>query len=170
MEYHIPKTEDLMIKNPVIGFLDNNVIHVAATLLKERWSFLPMIDRESGDFQGIISEKELMIELVNDTLYRFFHETPLNSLIKRDIHCLHPDMDLFNAEEFFRFHNLRQAPVVRDKKLLGLISRKELLAGALTCIQDKKASFIEINKLKNYEPISLVEYARKLNNRVRPMV
>lgn len=169
MEFHIPKVEELMIKNPAIVFIDSNVIHVAATLLKERWSFLPVIDRETGDFQGIISEKELMIELVNNTLYRFFHETPLKSLIKKDVFTLGPEMDLFNAEEIFRSHNLRQAPVVIDKRLVGLISRKELLAGALTCIQGKKASFIEINKLKNYETMSLTDYAKKLNSRLRPV-
>ncbi len=170
MDVHIPKVEELMISNPVVTFLDSNIIHVAATLLKEKCSFLPILDRETGNFIGIISEKELMEELVNDSLDRFFNETPLEFLMNKNPHTLSPEMDMFNAEEIFRANNLRHAPVLKGKKIVGIISRKEILEAALGCIKSKKASFIEINKLKNFETATLTDYIKKINDRQNPVL
>lgn len=165
MDYHIPKIEELMVADPVVAFNDSNVVHVAATLLKEHLSCLPVLDKESGQFIGIISEKEVMEELVNDSLYRFFNETPLMSLIHKNPIFLDPKMDLFAAEEIFRANNLRHAPVLKEGKLIGVISRKNLLSGALECIQEKKVSFQDMKKLENYQIISLTDYYKQINLR-----
>jgi CBS domain-containing protein len=165
MGHHIPKIEELMVTDPVVAFNDSNVIHVAGTLIKENLSCLPVMEKESGKFLGIISEKEVMEELVNDSLYDFFHETPLTSLMESDPVTLRPDMDMFEAEEIFRSRQLRHAPVLKDDKLVGIVSRKDLLEGAMNSIQDQKVSYQEMKKLENYEITSLTDYYKQINAR-----
>lgn len=155
---HIPKVKDLMIRETFIAFPSTSVLHIAATLLKESISCLPVVQKEMGAFLGLISEKEVMEEIVDESLFDFFNEASVEDLMEKEAHSLNPEWDLFAAEEIFRLHHLRHAPVLDGGKLVGMISRKDLLEGALNCLKDKKIIMDDLRKLENYEIVSLSSF------------
>jgi CBS domain-containing protein len=76
---------------------------------------------------GIISELAL-IDVVFDEAAR---RAPVSLYMTHEVHVAHPDEPLSKAAKLFALYNFRRLPVVENGKLVGVISRRDLMNYAL---------------------------------------
>lgn len=52
---------------------------------------------------------------------------PVSEIMSKDLITLGPKNSLYEAEKLFNRHNIRHIPIVDNKRLVGMISRTDLL-------------------------------------------
>jgi CBS domain-containing protein len=52
---------------------------------------------------------------------------PITEIMTKDLVTLDPTESLYDAEKLFNQHNIRHIPVVEDRRIVGVISRSDLL-------------------------------------------
>ncbi|MFA7447990.1 MAG: CBS domain-containing protein [Weeksellaceae bacterium] len=52
---------------------------------------------------------------------------PITEIMTKDLVTLNPTESLYEAEKLFNQHNIRHIPVVEDQRIVGVISRSDLL-------------------------------------------
>lgn len=100
---------------------------VTALLLKKNLSGGPVLD-ESGKLVGMISEGDCLKQTVRGQ----YSNTPNNDGIVadhmvREVITIDPDMGILDAAQKFLSVRLRRFPVMKDGKLLGQISQRDIL-------------------------------------------
>ncbi len=118
------KLEEFM-KTPTITIKeDTPVLEVAQLLTKKNIGFLPVVSSETGKLVGVISEKDLIAIICCE-------ENGLNRPVKdfmiKEVITVSPENTLKDAIEKFIDHKIRHLPVVRDHRVVGVISVKDVL-------------------------------------------
>jgi CBS domain-containing protein len=116
------KARDLMTTHVVTVELDDTVDHAIALMVRHRISGLPVVDRE-GHPVGIVSEFDLL-ELICDgrtdqDLVSHYMSNGLFGVVEEDSWVTVADM--------FREKHVRRLPVLRDGRLVGIITRHDLM-------------------------------------------
>ncbi len=91
-------------------------------LLKHDVSGLPVID-EKGQLCGIISEFQLL-EVVYDPNLK---AAQVQGFMTREVFTIDESTLLASVANLFIVHRIRRVPVVRDGKVVGIVSRRDLL-------------------------------------------
>jgi len=82
----------------------------------------PVVD-EKGRLVGMISELAL-IDVVFDESVKF---APVSKFMTADVQVVHPDESLTRAAQLFALYAFRRLPVVENGKLIGIITRRDLM-------------------------------------------
>jgi CBS domain-containing protein len=82
---------------------------------------------EDGSLVGILSELAL-IDVVFDPEMRY---APVSRYMTPEVQILHPDDRLSRAAQLFALYSFRRLPVVEDGKLVGVVTRRDLMNHAL---------------------------------------
>jgi CBS domain-containing protein len=98
------------------------------TLVSAKVSGAPVLD-EDGRIVGVISEFDCMKTLAASS---FYHEgmpnkRKVSELMSRELHTVTPDTDVFTIAHMFIKHRIRRVLVVDKDRLLGLVSRRDVL-------------------------------------------
>jgi CBS domain-containing protein len=118
--------KDFMTKKLFTLSKDSDVFDSIAMLLANRISGAPVLDAE-GNFLGVFSEKDSMRVLIS-AAYDQLPTTHVEALMNRDHdRVISADCDLFDVAQKFLDTPLRRLAVVEDGKLLGQISRRDVL-------------------------------------------
>ena len=115
-----------MTAGPISVDPDESVEKAILLMLKHGLSGLPVTDI-TGRLLGIISEFDLL-DLIWDA------KTALDKVYQhmtREVRTVHEDDELGTAAELFRTLSIRRLPVVRDHRLVGILSRGDLLRHVL---------------------------------------
>lgn len=110
---------------------DQKINEVIDIMIKDKISGAPVVNAKQ-ELVGMLSEKDLLIVLIDDGYYN----NPLNDRIVKDymstdVRSVQLDTDLINVAKMFISSNYRRYPVVdNDGKLIGQISRKDVLKAA----------------------------------------
>lgn len=124
-----PKTaRDIMVTRLITLKPDMDVFHGIELLLKHRISGASVIDDE-GKFLGVLSERCCMSVLVEGA-YGQLPTTRIDAFMDRDVKTISEDTDLLAIAQIFRNAQTRRLPVLRDGKLVGQISRRDILRAA----------------------------------------
>jgi len=115
-----------MTKNVVSVDQDCTVEHAIRTLLEHRISGAPVADG-AGNLVGIISEFQLL-ELIYEPEMR---TAPVSRLMTKDVLTVDEQTTLSDVASLFVVHRIRRVPVVRDGRVVGLISRRDVLRRVL---------------------------------------
>lgn len=116
------KAKDVMTTHLVAVDVDHTVDHAISLMVKHRISGLPVLDKQ-GRLVGIVSEFDLL-ELICEG------QSEQNSI------CDYMSADLYTAAEeaswvhlvdLFRSTHVRRLPVLRDGKLVGIVTRHDLM-------------------------------------------
>jgi CBS domain-containing protein len=76
---------------------------------------------------GIISELAL-IDVVFDPAVK---HAPISRYMNPEVHVVHPDEPLSRAAQLFALYSFRRLPVVENGRLVGIVTRRDLMNYAL---------------------------------------
>ena len=93
-------------------------------LTKHKISGLPVVD-ECGMLKGILSEKDVLGILLNKNLD--IHDT-VGDYMSRSVVCFKEDDNAVDVCKFFMKTHFRRVPIVRDGKLIGIVSRRDIVS------------------------------------------
>jgi CBS domain-containing protein len=117
---------DFMVTRLITLTPDMDVFDAIGRLLKNRISGAPVLDHE-GNFLGIFSEKSSMQVLIS-AAYEQLPTASVQAFMNQDPQRIITEgTSLLNIAQVFLDTPLRRLEVVRDKKLLGQISRSDVL-------------------------------------------
>ncbi len=104
---------------------DMNVNEAIRILLSQRISGAPVVNAD-GTLLGVLSKKDCL-KVVFSSRYHDDWGGPVRDFMSTPVETLPPDMDLVSAAQYFINSNYRRFPVLRDGKLVGQVSRYDIL-------------------------------------------
>ena len=126
----VPKASELMNRHPFTATCDMSLLEVVRMLLEHKVSNAPVVQDSNDGKQmvGFISEKDCLEHLSNDMFFgNPSQQRTAESIMRRHPMCVSPDDDVFSLASVFVNSQHRHMPVVKDGKLLGIVSRRDLL-------------------------------------------
>jgi CBS domain-containing protein len=136
-----------MTTNVVTVQPDTGVPEIARLLLKYRISAVPVVDADQRVL-GIVSEGDLMRRAETDTESRHSwwleaflstqdkageyiktHGRKAGDVMTRDVVGVTEDTPLYEIAGLLEKHHIKRVPVARDGRLIGIVSRANLLHG-----------------------------------------
>jgi CBS domain-containing protein len=144
------KARDVMT-SPVITVKPNtSVKEVARLFLERRISAVPVVD-DQGTIVGILSEGDLVHRREISTErrrpwwlalmaggevlaaeYVKAHANRVNEIMTRKVITAAPDTPLHEIAEVLEKHRIKRLPIVRDRQLVGIVSRANLVQAIAT--------------------------------------
>ena len=123
--------EDIMARNLIV-FKPNETIHeVMSKFIKYRISGGPVVN-EKGDLIGVISEADCMKEVSES---RYFNLPILDKSVSKfmttKVDTIEASKTIFEAASYFFKTSRRRFPVLDKDKLVGQISRKDIVIATL---------------------------------------
>lgn len=136
---------DVMTQNVITVSPDSEVREIASLLLEHGISAVPVVD-DGGKVLGIVSEGDLMRRVENDTArrkswwlklfaghdaadYVKSHGRRAHEIMTKDPITIAGDMPLHKISRLLEKHHIKRVPVVQEGKLVGIVSRSNLLRG-----------------------------------------
>jgi len=125
------KVSDYMTTNLITFRPDQPVLEVMNTLIKKRISGGPVVN-EKNELIGIISEGDCMKQISNSRYYNHpMEDIKVSDHMVTDVETIDGEMNVFDAADKFLNTHRRRFPIVKDGKLVGQISQKDVLKAAL---------------------------------------
>ena len=114
---------EIMTKE-VITVLESTPIYEAMDLLmKHKISGVPVVDEEMK-LKGILSEKDVLRILVDNRVA--VHDT-VSEYMSRNVVSFPVAADAIEICRFFIRSNIRRVPIVDGEKLVGVVSRRDIV-------------------------------------------
>ena len=148
---------EIMVTKLITLSPDLDVFEAIGMLLRHNISGAPVVDRD-GNFQGVFSERCCMSVLV-DAAYDQLPTTQVFAFMDIEHATISEEADLLSIAQIFLHTGHRRLPVVRDGKVVGQISRRDLLAAAMKLIEcgpDREKALLSLSGLveRDQAPIS----------------
>jgi predicted transcriptional regulator len=122
------KVADYMSKRLITFHREDSVVEAMAVLLNRKISGAPVVDGD-GNLVGVLSEKDLMEVIIQDSYYDE-NAGIVADYMREDVDTVDPDTDIYSLAERFHKEHRRRYPVVKNGRLLGQISRRDVLRAA----------------------------------------
>jgi CBS domain-containing protein len=125
------KVSDYMSTSLITFRPEQSVLEVMNTLIKKKISGGPVVN-EKNELVGIISEGDCMKQISSSR----YHNHPMQDAKVEDhmvkaVETIDGNMNIFDAGDKFLAAKRRRFPIVKEGKLVGLISQKDVLKAAL---------------------------------------
>ena len=120
---------DFMVRKLVTLRPQMDVLEAVQLLLKNRISGAPVVD-DDGYYMGIFSEKCSMHALL-DAAYDQLPSNRVEQFMDRDAQTIVPGTQLLSIAQVFLLTSYRRLPVIADGRLVGQVSRRDVLNAAL---------------------------------------
>lgn len=124
---HPLTVEDYMTRRLVTFSPDQTMDQVLDILLKKKISGGPVID-ENNNLVGIISEGDCLKQVVKG---KYNNVPTLSGYVRdymaKDVKSVSPDLNIFELAQMFLSLRLRRFPVMKNGRLLGQISQKDVM-------------------------------------------
>ena len=121
---------DVMDTNP-FSFSSNTTLQEAIThLCHERINGAPVVT-DDGHIVGFISEHALL-DILFDPRIR---TTQISQYMPEEVHSVAESDSLMTAVHMFVLHGVQRLPVVKNGKLVGVLSRRDLLLHSMHQIE-----------------------------------
>lgn len=141
------RAKDVMTKHIVTVSPETDVRTIARRLIERRISAVPVVD-DSGRLVGLVSEGDLMRRRESGTerhaswwlrllagpeeqarQYTKSHGMKAADIMTRKVITVAEDMPLDEIASTLERHGIKRVPVVRDGRIVGIVSRANLLHG-----------------------------------------
>jgi CBS domain-containing protein len=125
----MPTARDIMATSVITLRPEASIFVAMRTLLSKRISGAPVV-AEDGQVVGMISELDCLRVLSSDEFYDGHQEEAgtVQDFMTEAGRTISPDMDLYAIAHYFLTTPVRRLPVVVDGRLLGQVSRRDVLA------------------------------------------
>jgi CBS domain-containing protein len=114
--------QDIMVKNILTLHEDSSAKDAIKLILEKRISGIPIVN-DNMNLVGIITEKDLLQLSFYDTA----DEVTVADIMTREVATMDKDTNLLEITEFFLNKNYKRLPITSSDKLVGIISRKDIL-------------------------------------------
>ena len=122
---NLPVVDDYMTKN-LYSFSPSDNIHTAAkTLMDKHISGAPVLD-EAGNLVGVLSKKDCL-KVVYVASYHQDWGGRVDEYMSREVHTIESRTDIVAAADLFVESVYRRFPVLENGRLVGQISRQDIL-------------------------------------------
>ena len=121
--------KEYMKKEQVSVDPDMEVEEAVMLLLKHRVSRAPVVD-EHGKLVGILAEADCLEAFLNDEFCRC-PTALVRELMSADVVTVNPDVDILTAADLFVHHKFHHLPVLDRDRLVGQISRRDVIRAIL---------------------------------------
>jgi CBS domain-containing protein len=122
------KVADYMSRKLVTFTPQTSVVEAMGVLLDKRISGAPVVGSD-GELVGILSEVDVLAVVIQDSYYNE-DAGIVADYMKHDVDTVDPDLDIYALAERFRQEHRRRYPVVKNGRLVGQISRRDVLRAA----------------------------------------
>ncbi|WP_054852186.1 CBS domain-containing protein [Olleya sp. ITB9] len=125
------KVSDYMTKDLITFKTTQSVEEVIDTLIKHKISGGPVVN-DNYELIGIISEGDCIKQISESRYYNMPSDN--NSVEKhmvKNVETIDGNLDVFDAAKKFLDSKRRRFPIVKDGKLVGQISQKDILKAAM---------------------------------------
>lgn len=126
---HSIKAKDYMTANLVTLSPDTGVMEAIKLLLDKGISGAPVVDK-MGRLVGLLSEKDCMRVATNSGYYGEAGGKVLEFMSK-DVVTVEGDTSIIEIAKMFMDHPFKRYPVMDDNRLIGSISRRDVLKAIL---------------------------------------
>lgn len=113
-----------------------DVLDGVRMLLKNRISGAPVVDKD-GSFLGVFSEKCSM-QVLLDAAYDQLPSNQVRAFMDCDAKTISPETDIWSVAQVFLLTTYRRLAVIDEEgKLIGQVSRRDVLRAALDMVDQK---------------------------------
>lgn len=118
-------TTNLLLFSP-----EQTLLEAIANLIKWRVSGAPVVD-EDGRMVGMLSELDCLRMLASDEFYLQQQEDAalVSQFMSTGGRTIPPDLGIYAISHYFLTSPVRRLPVVEREKLIGQVSRRDVLRG-----------------------------------------
>ena len=121
----LPTVSDYMAQSLTTFKPDDSIHSAVKTLLEKRFSGAPVID-EKGELVGLISKKDCLAVVYSGSFHKEWSGV-VKDYMNTDIELIDAETDIIAAADRFVQSRFRRFPVMSEGKLVGLISRHDIL-------------------------------------------
>ena len=115
---------------------DTPIFEALDLLEKEKISGLPVVD-DDHIVVGIITEKDVLEILIDKNLNV---KNKVADYMTREVICFAEEDNVVDVCKFFIKSNIRRVPIVRNGKLVGIVSRRDIV-GLIMEAKSKLSNF-----------------------------
>ena len=126
---YIPKTKEFMDKKLFTLDPDMDVYNAIDVLIARGINSAAVVDKK-GNLVGILSEKDCLLTLIGE-VYDNLPGSTVAAYMTKNVETISPETDVFIAADTFLKNNFRRLLVVDNDRLIGQITRKDLLRAIL---------------------------------------
>lgn len=116
---------DHMTREVIILAPDTEILKALTVLASNDIAGAPVLDA-NGEMVGILTEKDCIRSALEAT-YHSVYAGLVRDFMSDDVVSVHPDDGLFQAAERFLELPYHRYPVVEDGRLVGVISRRDVI-------------------------------------------
>ncbi|MCF4100324.1 CBS domain-containing protein [Gillisia sp. M10.2A] len=123
--------EDYMSRSLITFKKDQSVYEVMEALIKNKISGAPVVN-EHNELLGIISDGDCMKQISESRYYNMpIGEEKIEAYMATDVPTVEKSLNIFDCASLFYKHDCRRFPILEQGKLVGQISRKDILCAAM---------------------------------------
>jgi CBS domain-containing protein len=129
---HYPSVSEYMVplRNLIVFKPDQNVNEVIEIIIDRKISGGPVLD-ENQQLVGIISEKDCLRIVIDQAYHNLpYTEPKVSDYMTREVKTIPHNSDIVAAAAAFINSPVRRLPVVQDGRLVGQVSRRDILRAA----------------------------------------
>jgi CBS domain-containing protein len=121
----VTRIADIMTKDLVTFASDLEINHAVSQLLMRRISGAPVVD-DRGQLLGVLTTKDCFKAVLSTSYYESWGGV-VSDYMSGPVETMDADLDIVTAAEQFLGSRYRRFPVVEAGRLVGVISRFDLL-------------------------------------------
>jgi len=118
---------EVMKKSFISAKINDNVQQISRELTKSKISNIPIINNK-GELVGIVSEQDIIKAMESEK----FMKMTAKDIMTTDILSVKEEDCLEYVSKIFTEHTYRRLPVIRNKKIVGIIERKDIINNFMT--------------------------------------
>lgn len=139
-----PVARDFMNQHVQTISVDASLAEIIEFLDRHGISNAPVVEPDDGGppiLVGFISEGDCLERLSNEVFFGSpFQSQTASTMMKRHPVCVSPETDIFTLASILVNHRYRHLPVVEEGKLLGIVSRRDILQALDKYYREDQAS------------------------------
>jgi CBS domain-containing protein len=124
---HVTTVGEFMTTSVISVTSEMNIYQAIMFLVEHRISGAPVTNPDDRhELVGIISEKDCLLLLANGAYYGV-PSGKVSDYMSRNVLTVDPARDVFAVADIFLKNNYRRLPVVENDKLIGIVTRGDVL-------------------------------------------